>query len=81
MGRTRDHILREIAREQTRLSELDRRKDEARARLASLESELDDAPGDESLDLQPRRCDTEAPRTAADKVSPFRSPFPDGRRI
>lgn len=41
MTRSRDDILRDIAREEARLSELDRLREEARARIAALKSELE----------------------------------------
>jgi len=75
MRRTRDDILQEIAREETRLSELDRRRDEARARIASLKSDLDTAPGSESLHLHPPHASAKVPQTPAEKVGLFRSLF------
>lgn len=75
MRRKKEDLLQEIAREEARLSELDRSRDEARARIASLKSELDAATNSESLNLHSSRPRIKAPQTAAEKVSLFRSLF------
>jgi hypothetical protein len=76
MKRSTDNILQELAREQAKLSELERSRDEVRARIKSLRSEL--AAGlatTTSISLQavPAKCDV--PNTPSGKVRLFRSLF------
>ncbi len=74
--RTRDAILRELAIEQARLSELERTREEARAKVESLRAQLAVPAATIPLSLPPSsRVKGEAPATPADKVKLFRSLF------
>ena len=74
MQRPRDDILQEIAREEARLADLDRSRDETQTRLASLKAELDAIPARPSLPLH-SPTNGEIPQTPAEKVGLFRSLF------
>lgn len=74
--RTRDAILRELAIEQARLSELERTREEARAKVESLRAQLATPAATIPLSLPPSsRVKSEVPDTPADKVKLFRSLF------
>src|SRR4051794_3241627 len=76
MKRSTDNILQELAREQAKLSELERSRDEARARIESLRSEL--AAGlatTTSISLQAVSAKCDVPNTSSGKVRLFRSLF------
>lgn len=74
--RPRDTILHEIAREEERLAELERARDEARARCESLRSELEAAATVTPVLLPlPLSNSGNTPRTSAEKVRLFRSLF------
>jgi hypothetical protein len=75
MTRAKDDILQEIAREEMRLREFNRTREEALARIASLKSKLDAAPVPAPLPLHAWETSGNAPQTAAEKVSLFRSLF------
>ncbi len=81
MSRARDDILGELAREEARLDDLERTRTEARARIASLRSELEiAAPPSVPVSMRlPLTTNGQAPQTPADKVKLFRSLF-RGRR-
>jgi hypothetical protein len=76
MKRSSDSILEELAREQARLAELERTRDETRARIESLRSEFDAASATATPPppLQPS-VTVKAPDTPAAKVKLFRSLF------
>jgi superfamily II DNA or RNA helicase len=76
MTRSTDGILQELAREQARLAELERTRDEARVRIESLRSEL--AATSATKDLPPPlppAPKARTPHAPADKVKLFRSLF------
>ena len=74
--RPRDTILHEIAREQERLAELERARDEARAKCESLRSELADASAPAPVLLPLLFApNSKTPQTPAEKVRLFRSLF------
>lgn len=75
MTRSRDAILQEIACEDSRLAELERARDEARARIELLRSELASAPTAAKPHQLPPAGDRIAVHTPADKVKLFRSLF------
>ncbi len=77
MSRARDDILGELAREEARLDDLERTRTEARARIASLRSELEiAAPPSVPVSMRlPLTTNGQAPQTPADKVKLFRSLF------
>jgi superfamily II DNA or RNA helicase len=70
MTRSRDDILREIAREEARLAELDQAREETQARVAALRSELETA-----ASVHPTLARGSTPQTAAEKIQLFRSHF------
>ncbi len=76
MTRSRDAILQEIARQEQRLAELERSRDDAQASLESLRAEFATA---SALSLPPPRLQPSAAATArikpADKVKLFRTLF------
>jgi superfamily II DNA or RNA helicase len=75
MTRTKEDIVRIIAREEERIRELDLTREEAKARIASLQVELDTAlPGAPPL---PGSLSTNAvtPQTPADKIRLFQALF------
>src|SRR5579862_53509 len=76
MTRSAEAILQEFAREEARLAELERTRDEARAKIESLRSELAAASATtpRSLPLPPAPAD-KTPHAPADKVKLFRSLF------
>jgi hypothetical protein len=74
MTHAKDSILREIAREEARLRELDRNREEARARIASLRLELDTASAAPAVS-PPFHSAHKAPQTPTDKVRLFISLF------
>ena len=65
----RDDLRAAIAREQARIARLDREREDAQARVRSLEIELG-APAGDAASLAPP-----APRAATEKVTLFRSLF------
>jgi len=69
MNRSGDEILREIAREEERLAELDRDRAEARDRIVALEQELGG-----SGRASPH-AESPAPKSPAEKVTLFKSLF------
>jgi hypothetical protein len=73
MTRARDTILQEIAREEERLAELERAREEARARRESLQSELEGARV--VAPALPLTTSGKIPQTPAEKVRLFRSLF------
>jgi superfamily II DNA or RNA helicase len=76
MKRSTDNILQELAREQAKLSELERSRDEVRARIESLRSELAAGIATTPLTSPPgvvAKCDV--PNTPSGKVRLFRSLF------
>jgi len=76
MTRTKDDILQELVREEARLAESERRREEARAKIESLRSELGAASLPAPLVLRlPIANSGIAPQTPADKVKLFRSLF------
>ena len=74
MTRAKDAILQDLAREEQRLAALERTRDEARARIEWLRSELATASTPAPLSL-PLATNGKAPYTSADKVKLFRSLF------
>jgi hypothetical protein len=74
MKRTADEILQELGREKAKLAELDRSRDEVRAKTESLRPELTAGPATTPL-LNPSvvaaKCDV--PNTPSGKVQLFRS--------
>ncbi len=76
MTRSRDVILQELTREDAMLAGLERARDEARARIELLRSELAAASVTTPIPLPspPARVSKSA-HTAADKVNLFRSLF------
>lgn len=74
MTRAKDAILQDLAREEQRLAELERTRDEARTRIECLRSELATASAPAPLSL-PLATYGKAPHTPADKVKLFRSLF------
>src|SRR5258708_11757769 len=73
MTRAKDDILQELAREQGELTELERTREEARAKIEALRSELATAiTTPPSLRLP---TGIQVPQTPADKVRLFRSLF------
>jgi hypothetical protein len=76
MTRSTETILEELAREQARLADLERTRDEARAKIESLRSELAAACATRTLPPPLTPAVTgKAPYTPADKVKLFRSLF------
>ncbi len=75
MTHAKDDILQKIAREEARLRELDRTREEARTRIASLRSELDTAREGPTAPLPFRSANNSAPQTPTDKVRLFISLF------
>src|SRR5260370_866417 len=76
MTRPRDPVLQELAREEARLADLERTRDEVRARIESLRSELTCVTAAASLSPRlPLAVDCKPPRTTADKLQLFRSLF------
>lgn len=76
MTRPRDPVLQELAREEARLADLERTRDEVRARIKSLRSELTCVTAAASLSPRlPLTVDCNPPRTTADKLQLFRSLF------
>ena len=76
MTRPRDPVLQELAREEARLADLERTRDEVRARIKSLRSELTCVTAATSLSPRlPLTVDCKPPRTTADKLQLFRSLF------
>ena len=76
MPRTTDDILQEIARDQAKLAQIERSRDEVRAKIESLRSELAAGPATTDLPSPPTvaaRCDV--PNTPSGKVQLFRSLF------
>ena len=74
MARERNEILEDLAREEARLAELERTREAAGARIASLHAELDAASTVGPLDV-PLPPSRNAPLSLADKVQLFRSLF------
>ena len=74
MTRAKDAILQDLAREEQRLAELERTRDEARARIEWLRSELATASFPAPLSM-PLATNGKAPYSPADKVKLFRSLF------
>jgi hypothetical protein len=74
MTRELNEVLEDIAREEARLLELERTREEARSRIASLRAELDAAPARLPLPL-PLAPNGKVPHTPAEKVKLFRSLF------
>ena len=72
-----DRLSDEIAREEARLVDIERQREEARARLRGLRTEL------ASLDAVPRWCtsDTKPDATNEEKVTLFRSLFRGDRLL
>ena len=76
MTRGRNDILEDLAREEARLARLERSRGEARARIASLRTELDAPPAVVPVPIRlPLATNGKVPRTSADKVRLFRSLF------
>jgi hypothetical protein len=76
MTRSRDVILQELTREDAMLAGLERARDEARARIELLRSELAAAAATTPIPLpSPSAGVIKSPHTAADKVNLFRSLF------
>jgi superfamily II DNA or RNA helicase len=76
MTRSRDVILQELTREDAMLAGLERARDEARARIELLRSELAAASATTPVPLpSPPAGVIKSPHTAADKVNLFRSLF------
>ena len=76
MTRPKDTVLQDIASEKERLARLERDRDEARAKLESLRSELEASSTPTPLPLLlPLATDTKTPQSSAEKVSLFRSLF------
>ena len=74
--RTKDTILQELATEQAKFAALERTRDEARAKIESLRSELDGAGAHASLPLPlSNPADGRVPEAPAEKVKLFRSLF------
>ena len=74
MTRSRDVILQELTREDAMLAGLERARDEARARIELLRSELAAASAITTIPLpSPSAGVSKSPHTAADKVNLFRS--------
>jgi hypothetical protein len=75
MTRSTEDLLQELAREQARLAELDRARDEIRAKIDSLRSELAASPDTTALRrpaAAAAKCNV--PNTSSGKVQMFRSP-------
>jgi len=72
MKRSTDNILQELAREQAKLAEFERSRDEARAKIESLRSELAAVSTLNSLAVT---SNFEVPNTPSGKVRLFRSLF------
>ena len=72
MARGRNEILEDLAREEARLAELERTREAARSRIASLRAEIDAVPTVAPVPLAPHG---KAPLSPADKVQLFRSLF------
>jgi len=76
MTRSKDLVLQELARENTRLTELERTRDEARTKIESLRSELAATCIATPISLPPPfASEGKAPSTPTDKVKLFRSLF------
>ncbi len=75
MTRAQDDILHELAREQGQLTELERTREEARAKIESLRSELATAIATPPSPRLPTGLNGQVPQTPADKVRLFRSLF------
>lgn len=75
MTRTKDDILRTIAREEANLRELDLTREEASGRIASLRAELDAASAVAPVPLRSPSTNSKAPQTPTDKVRLFQSLF------
>lgn len=75
MTRSKDDIREDLAREETRLAELDRARDAARARIASLRSEFDAASASAMSSVPSALTTGKTPQTVAEKVMLFRSLF------
>ena len=76
MTRSRDLILQELARESAGLTGLERSRDEARARIEFLRSELANTSFATPIALSlPPAVDVNTPRTSAEKAKLFRSLF------
>jgi hypothetical protein len=77
MTRSKDAILQELAREDARLSELEQTRDEVRARIEALRTELAAAPRMAAIPhrLAAAPVDRNAVHTPADKVKLFRALF------
>jgi hypothetical protein len=74
MTRAKDDILQDLAREEQRLADLERTREEARSRVEALRSELAIAAASPPAPL-PLGTDGVTPRTPAEKVKLFRSLF------
>lgn len=76
MKHTADSILEELAREQARLNELERTRDETRAKIESLRLEFASASATKtSPSPPPPALAGKAPNTSSEKVKLFRSLF------
>lgn len=76
MAPGRNETLESIAREEARLAEIERMREEARARIATLRRELDAAPHQPPVPIPlPLTANVRVPRTPAEKVKLFRSLF------
>ena len=71
--RARDKLLEAIAREQALIARLERDRDDAQARVRSLQEEFNPPPGSAEHAAPPPR--SLSPGTAAEKVGLFRSLF------
>ncbi|HYW91878.1 MAG TPA: DEAD/DEAH box helicase family protein [Gammaproteobacteria bacterium] len=75
MPRTRDDIRREIAREEARLAEIDRAREEVTSRIVALKRDLGATRSSEPLLLEGARERGAVPKTARRKVELFQSLF------